>query len=251
LINITIKGNKGNNMPVIIGRPFVAIPPALSEFHYKFDDTLQTLALDSGPFGYNGAYINAPTLEVPAIYSGTAVSFDGVDQYMFTDTAVWGTAAGRPVFPMTLSMHFNIASLSSNLGLITTHNDTSRSRGLSAWITTATALTIQLGGGEFWNVSNLRTWSGIGTFSTGTDYHLIIVLEDVDTLTVYLNATAQTVGVPADGGAWTGAFSTSSGRCAIGRSLTGSSGNILYYFDGVIDDVRLYNTVFTPATLPA
>jgi hypothetical protein len=192
--------------------------------HYQFNPGGAAPSLtDAGPLGYTLTATNSPAYTTGVDGDAGAVYvFDGSSQYLSSASA-GGVPQGTT--PRTICAWVNPAVyLGSQVIAAYGADSNNNAFGLKLYNNNQVAITA-------WNndaIANisipLNTWTHLcGTFDGSTP----IIYRD---------------GIAATTGSFTGAISTTSGGLVIGRN-PGASG--AGYFQGKIDDVRIYNTVLS------
>lgn len=197
--------------------------------YYKMSNGAGTTVTDNGPNGLNGTTYNSPYWQTSGALAGsrTALDFDGTNEYVVTSSSPSLTSS------FTAECWFNAESSSQWKHLIevgTTQN---------------AALRMELG-----NEGQIYVAIGDGTAYTEADYtstgwtlntwnHLALVYNGTTTASVYLN------------GSLVGAFACNKNiNSAVGDlRIGGSSISGTRYFDGQIDEVRIWNDVRTEAEI--
>jgi len=191
--------------------------------YWKFDDENGIVAVDSSGTGNNGTLINGPAWTTGKV--GGALSFDGVDDYV--DASDTNLPIGNS------------------------------SATLSAWIkTTQTGEIYYLGWGTrsyFSEIvlgmlnNNLTVESfggsdeGNAVINDGNWHHVVGVWNGGSDVVEYVDGVEQTLT------SWLGSINIiSSGHLNIGRLI-----NSGYYFNGAIDEVRVYNRALSAAEVSA
>ncbi|KYK27216.1 hypothetical protein AYK26_04095 [Euryarchaeota archaeon SM23-78] len=183
---------------------------------YHFDEGSGTMASDSSGNGNDGT-INGATWTSNSIL-GNALEFDGANDYVDC-----GNNDLLNVDYVTVSMWFKANSFQDNAGLIAKGDNNNR----QYWIWTyQNSLSTEIDEGGFTNY--------LYSLQAGTWYHLAITYDGSNIIT-YINGTevnniAQNTGV----------ILTDDDPLLIGN-IPG-----FQYFNGIIDEVRIYNRALTP-----
>lgn len=194
--------------------------------HWKFDEGTGQYAYDSsinGNTGTFGAGAAAPTWTQG--YIGRALSFDGGD-YVNCGTG----ASLNPTLAITLEAWVKRASIGARHNFIGTNCSTPWSFEISEGNT--------LRADVFVNGGNQRTGWGSTQYTDTNNWHHVAFTYDTQTTNwvIYLDGkidgSGTFVGASIDGGA---------------QVYIGSEGGCGIYFNGLIDDVRIYNYARTAA----
>jgi hypothetical protein len=234
----------------------VSVPPYEADViadgvdaYWRLEELSGTVADDSVGL-VNGTYDGVPGLGVPGLISGsgTAVSFDGVDDRVrLPDSIVTNLAVRRA---QTVELWFRPDDVEKRQVL---YDQGGTSRGLSMYIRSGR---VYVGG---WNTVNDPSadtpWVGGPAFvsapvQANATYHLVLVYDaDDDRLEGFLNGVSmgtrdgigQLYAAFADGGI--GAMIEGT------RMDDGVFAGDAHHFDGVIDEVASYNEVLSAATI--
>lgn len=190
--------------------------------HWKFDEGEGDIAYDSA--GDNDGIIYGAQW-TDGIIDGALV-FDGVGDYV----DVGNDSSLKPGLPLTFSAWINFSE--SGKTIVSLEDLSSTYYGVWLNITPADRLEVSFGDGTGWADGRYRS-TKIGTtgLSTDTWYHVAGVVRGATDMDVYVNGVD-------DGGTYSGtggSLAYSSGNASIG---TCHIYNI--FFEGKIDDVRLY-----------
>ncbi len=197
--------------------------------HWKLDETSGTVAADSSGLGNDGIYTNGPSLNQPGIYGGAA-NFDGTNDYVnLGNLDVAGSA-------ITLAAWIKADSFTGSANRIIAKAD-GADLSNNYWSLTA----VDSGGNDYLGIL-LKTDSGGTQFlpsissplETGKWIHVAAVYNG-STLKLYKNGVEI--------------LSTAiSGNLTSGPMVPvwiGGSPSNEKYFDGLIDDVHIYNRALT------
>jgi hypothetical protein len=205
---------------------------------WKFDDGSGSVAIDSSGNDNTGTLVNSPTWTTGQING--ALSFNGVNQYV--DGGSGPTIDNLSARTITAWIKLNSYGESS-LGRIL---DKGTSTGWAFLVNNndiSNGLTFEQG----FSV-NMGSWGLANVLSTGTWYHVAVVYDSSSTSNVptfYVNGVAY---APTD------TFSSPSGT-AVDDSTTSIKIGALFptqrNFDGILDDVRIYNTALGAADIQA
>jgi hypothetical protein len=171
-------------MPIVIANPSI-LPTPLGL--WALDETAGTIAANSGS-GADGSYVNTPTLGVTGLKSsGTAVSFNGVDEYIETSITMthpnfalmcWISTASAPVG----TGEFNGPMYGGFRGIAWDHTDPS------------------FRGAGFVRVASTFYSATFGTLLGATTYHLALTY-DGSALRTYKNGSIVTTNSSMSGNA--------------------------------------------------
>ncbi|NOZ39438.1 MAG: LamG domain-containing protein, partial [Planctomycetes bacterium] len=197
--------------------------------HYKLDETSGTVATDSSGYGNDGTYTNSPTLGTAGPYPGdiaTAVDFDGSNDHVALGNlnvsgsqitiAAWFKADSFPGTASRIVAKANGSGLSDNYWSLTSYSS---------------------GGSNFLGIL-LKTDSG-GTVFIPSSTEALEIGEWTHVAAVYNGSTLKLYknGVEILSSAVTGNITSGP---TVPVWIAGSPSNEKY-FDGRIDDVRIYS----------
>jgi hypothetical protein len=192
---------------------------------WKFDDGSGTTAVDSSGSGYN-ATLNgtSPTWATGQI--GEAVSLNGTDNYVDA-----GNDVNINSNQMTISAWVKTANSNQNAYI-----GNMRFNGISGYVLDATA------GVFYWgNGTSQQSWSPSGVSPPDNKWTLITVVMDGNRLYYYKNgALAATTTESISGNVGAGAYTLKMGRDA---------GIANYFYNGSMDDVRIYNQALSASQI--
>jgi hypothetical protein len=193
--------------------------------HWQFNETSGTIANDLAVANNDGTYVGNPTLGVQGsntAANGTAVNLNGTSQSVTS-----GAKLLNGLSKFTLAAWIrpdkitpDVSFLGQN-GLIEFGIDTGLGK-LDLWTNSGGALVAN-------HQLALAKWSHVAAVGTGTG------------LKIYVNGVE--VG---SGGSATKSYGTNSGIFKVGEGVLNPSGN---YFDGRVDDVRVYSRALCPAEI--
>jgi hypothetical protein len=218
---------------VLISNPVYNEDGLVLSFH--FNEGSGTVAYDSSGNGNNGNLVNGPTW-VDGKF-GKALSFDGVNDYVEANDSI-GTFSY-----LTIAAWFKLNSLPSSYATIYFNGDGSGGNDIHLAITSDGAIFSRADAPSECDISIWKSSSGL--VSPGNWYHVVVVFDTVnDVKKVYLNGTlVQNV-------TYTCSIPTANYKDEIGRAYDNSFLNN-WYFNGVIDEVRIYNRALSDVEIQA
>jgi len=196
--------------------------------YWKFDEGSGTTANDSSGYGNNGTLYNGPTWTSGEV--GGALSFDGVDDYMDCGVADWFNS----LLNVTISLWVKPGSTQLQ------YADILSAHGWGYMVEQA-GTTNNLFYFSYWNGS---VWQGnnIQTQLTAGVWQHFVVQKDGTTIRHFVN------GVKTAEGSVSGNPVYSFGTKLMISRWSGSGGR---YFNGLIDEVRIYNRALSAAEIKA
>jgi hypothetical protein len=218
---------------VLISNPVYNEDGLVLSFH--FNEGSGTVAYDSSGNGNNGNLVNGPTW-VDGKF-GKALSFDGVNDYVEANDSI-GTFSY-----LTIAAWFKLNSLPSSYATIYFNGDGSGGNDIHLAIASDGAIFSRADAPSECDISIRKSSSGL--VSPGNWYHVVVVFDTVnDVKKVYLNGTlVQNV-------TYTCSIPTANYKDEIGRAYDNSFLNN-WYFNGVIDEVRIYNRALSDVEIQA
>lgn len=186
---------------------------------FNGQDVSGTTAYDRSGAGNTGTLTNGPAITEGR--SGQALSFDGTDDYV--------SIADSDVFtPSTISVAFWSKSDTISTQPVYIHRSSDSSR-----------IDIFVGPNIYCTFSNGTTYNtGFYSSTWDTSWHYVVCMWDGTTVSTYLD------GVLVKTESFSGTLPNISASVNIGRRSSTSS-----YFDGSIDEVRVYNRTLTAAEI--
>jgi concanavalin A-like lectin/glucanase superfamily protein/chitobiase/beta-hexosaminidase-like protein/parallel beta helix pectate lyase-like protein/uncharacterized protein DUF6298/collagenase-like protein with putative collagen-binding domain/uncharacterized protein DUF1565 len=206
--------------------PIDGVSPGLVA-HWKFDEGMGTSASDASGNGNTATLVNGPSWSTGTV--GKALYFDGVDDNLVVATSSSLNLSGS----FTLSAWVNPASMSTDFRSILVKNYTYY---LYASVAGYCGSGNPLGG--FSGGSDHNTVCQASPLPVNTWTYLALTYDGA-TLTLYRNGAAVA------GAAVSGAPSSTTETLQIGASQYGE------YFQGRIDEVRIYNKALTATEIQA
>ncbi|KKU76274.1 MAG: hypothetical protein UY03_C0040G0002 [Parcubacteria group bacterium GW2011_GWA2_47_64] len=200
--------------------------------HYKLDETSGTTATDSAGTN-NGTLTNSPTWTTGKL--NNALNFDGTNDYVTI-----GDIFYSDIFTVCAWFKSDVMTGSTGKTIVAKRNSSGITAGTNEWSFSIDAGTLQFiswnsGGGVTHNI-------GYNTALTAnTWYHGCAVQSgNGNTGYVYLN------GVVDASASQTSAMINSASLIQVGVRIAGSDTR---YFDGIIDDIRIYSRALTAADI--
>jgi hypothetical protein len=217
---------------VLISNPVYNEDGLVLSFH--FNEGSGTVAYDSSGNGNNGNLVNGPTW-VDGKF-GKALSFDGVNDYVEANDSI-GTFSY-----LTIAAWFKLNSLPGSYATIYFNGDGSGGNDIHLAITSDGAIFSRADAPAECDISIRKSSSGL--VSPGNWYHVVVFDTVNDVKKVYLNGTlVQNV-------TYTCSIPTANYKDEIGRAYDNSFLNN-WYFNGVIDEVRIYNRALSDVEIQA
>jgi len=206
---------------------------AAANLIWKFDEGSGPTTADSSGNGNTG------TLEGGCVWvpgrSGTAIQFNGTTSYVDCGNSATTNLLGS--VSMSAWVKLNGAAYDQKIGA----NQNGFFGGYKLCIYNSK---VEFEVRDASNVAHLnRNIAGGTVMTVGTWYHVVGVYDDVNhIITTYVDGQLdrQMTGVPAN------ALGSTTGSFIIGREPFDAT---LYFFNGIIDEVRVYNRVLTPTEI--
>lgn len=205
--------------------------------HWSLDETGGTSAYIKDYSGNGNHGTPTGTTYVRDGQIGGSRSFNGSNEYVNLGTGL------TPGLPITLSMWVyprstNQAQLfSTDKLLFTTHNHT----GMWAAINPGGTVSVHYGNNTACASTGRRSKAGTTSLALYQWHHLTLVISGATNMNIYINGVD-------DGGSYSGTGGNivyANRDASIGAGGECSTANKIYVFDGIIDDVNLYNYSFT------
>jgi len=193
--------------------------------YWHFDEGTGTSTYDASGNGKSGELMNSPTWKSASdCKAGQCIELDGINQWV--DLGNFDFLSGGS---FTISMWLNPDTVFSDDRIISSYTPGD---------TNAISVRFNSNKIEIWQ----SEWDIISSSTIGSDqwFHLAIVIVG-DSATAYINGEKELTGVQLGGN-----FDVNS--IGIGKQLAGSGGN---YFNGKVDEVRIYNTALSSSTIKA
>jgi hypothetical protein len=194
--------------------------------YWKLDDGSGASAADSSGFGNTGTLVNGPAWTTGQVNG--ALSFNGSSQYV-TVPAPTGSSLDLDKAPVTIAAWVNTNTITAQQAILVrglSNGIGSGNQGYGLWITSGGKINVgSAGGGNF--SSNVAI--------TASAWHQITAIINGTASKVYIDGVDQTpasvnIGVV-----------TSSLPLTIGASRNNTQTGYVGFFNGTLDDVRVYN----------
>jgi hypothetical protein len=203
---------------------------------WSFDgkDMSGTTALDRSGQGNNGTLTNGPTPTEGKI--GQGMSFDGSNDYV----DVGNNSALEIDVPVTISGWIKVNAMptgGNNNALIATDLQASNYSGMVVYLGEDRSIGVGYGDGGVPGPASRRNKDTSPIISIGSWHHIVGVIEGATEMLIYVDGVDI-------GGIYSGtgdAISYTASNAQIGAAGAWSS----LYFNGLIDDVRIYNRALT------
>ena len=193
--------------------------------HYEFEgDANDSVGTNHGTvFGaeYTGGQI------------GSALSFDGLDDYV----DLGNDPSLKPTFPLTVSAWINASNLEKISYILGLDDQSSNYYGISFFVRGPehfNKLATSYGDGGHPSSVNRRSKIGNTTLLADTWYHVTAVIRGATDMDLYINGDN-------DGGWYDGTGGSLAYSNGNSHVATGGYAVVPHNFNGVIDDVRIYN----------
>ena len=178
-----------------------------------------------------GDYVNDPTLGVTgAISDDTAARFDGVNEYMQAGTT------GLPVGTSSRSVEMWFKTTSSGKEVLFSYGALGTNQAFGLWLNAGGASMTAWGNGDD------KTFTLSSAVNDG-NWHQVVKTYNGTQIQLYID------GAPLTAQNATRATTTNSYGFVVGAILNPASSNYGNFFDGSLDEVSLYNTVLSQATV--
>jgi len=195
--------------------------------YWSFDDGTGTVAVDGSGNGNDGTLYNMEEADWVDGAVGKALSFDGVDEFVEIDDPVLGEAA------ITISAWVKKTAYTRYQGIVADYYGGYKNFILG-YETPENSVAFYVGDGTS------RDSIFITGFTQDEWHHIVGVFDgSAGTLAIYLDGNKQEKNTSI-----TNVGSSQSPYCSIGRYSS-------YYFNGLIDEVRIYNRALTPSEIKA
>ena len=196
--------------------------------YWKFDEGSGTTAYDSSGYGNNGTLYNGPTWTAGKV--GGALSFDGVDDYVDCGNAVSLNTTNAITVELWVKPR---GSYTGNYQMFVGKNYG------DSWAIARLATSDNF----HWYINTTGSgWQAVtyGTLIPDNWYHLVMTYDSsTGKWYAYINGAQYLLKT------LSGTIGISSTNLQIGRDLT------IYFSNGLIDDVRIYNRALSAAEIKA
>ena len=198
--------------------------------HWKFDEGQGETAFDS--VGFNDGTIYGAQW-TPGKVGDYALEFDGQDDYV----DLGNDSSLKPDLPFSISAWINLSQINTYNRIVALDINLVNYYGIWFMVGPDNHLQISYGDGGTTSASNRRTKLSTTIFTQDIWYHVVAVVRGPTDMDIYINAVD-------DGGTYSGSggvLKYSDGNCTIGYNYTPGT-----FFNGKIDDVRLYSRSLSP-----
>jgi hypothetical protein len=209
--------------------------------HWTFDET-SGAALDSSGNGFNGTIVGT-VIQGQTGKIGGAYLFAGAG---WVDFGVGTVTTQITNFPISIS--YWIQSTSTGTGVTECAVWMGKNGSTQQYLQTGIKAGNAYAAYRNTNFDSAVAWKDDGTTHTEGDgvwHHIVAVYPDATVRHVYVD------GVLADSTTYTQNYFTGTNQVAVGNNNRNSSGTYTDPFDGLIDDVRIYNHVLSEAEILA
>jgi len=200
--------------------------------HWKLDEGAGIVAYDSASDN-DGNLMGDPNWVTGKIGS-YALSFDGDGDYI----NVGNDLSLKPPLPVTLAAWIKLSMVNKDQHIINLDKLPSVHTGIWFAVRDTNELVATYGDGGGGNPSDRRTKNGTTALDVDTWYHVAAVIKGPTDMDIYINGVD-------DGGTYSGSGG-SLYYTANNDSFIGSYGGFSHFFDGIIDDVRVYDRALFP-----
>lgn len=208
--------------------------------HWRFDEGSGTTASDNSGNGNTGTIHGATWVDGMTINgaTGKGLSFDGTDDFIYKDTGVSGIGGTDK---MTLEAWIKRGTTSSD-GAICTVGDYDAYQFLQLIIRGDDKIQATFGNDA--STAHMQFWTD-NTLTDTTNWHHIVATYDAGTIHIYVDSVDW---AGTHSGTWAGNVVSPTIYLRIGNTYY--SGNI-HHFNGIIDEVKIYNDARSPAEILA
>lgn len=204
--------------------------------HWKFDEASGLAAYDSSGNFLNGTLTNGPTRTASSsCQMGSCLGFNGTSNYVnFTSSGVLNITGNQ-----TISLWVKSSTAVTNADIAGRWLSSVDNKKIWRLRVDGTLLTFRVSADGIANSSDATT-----TISSAIDgnWHHIVAMYDGSSIGVYIDGTLRGSTVYSGG-----LFSDVGSILRVGASSSG--GGIAAYFEGIIDDVRIYNRALSAAEI--
>jgi len=215
----------------------LAMPP-VSE--WLMDEGTGTLTQDAGTAGIDGTLINTPTWATG--FFDYALSFNSASFQAVNMNNTSASGPLKPALPVTITAWIKLNNTGGIQRIFSSDNSDNSSviAGYDIGIVSG-VLECDYGDGAGAGTTHRRSKSGTTALTTGKWYFVAAVIQGATNMTLYVNGVNENGSYSGTGG--TMAYTTTPSKIA--------TSNTVNYFNGVIDDVRVYNTALSAAQISA
>ncbi len=206
---------------------------------WHMDETTGSSVADSSGNGHNGSAIGT-IIETADQKLGTAArSFNGTSDYISLGTELNSITS----LPVTIEAWIKVDSQTGTVMIVQQNESATNYYGFRFGVVGTYQLDVSYGSGGAIGAASRRSYTTpVNTLTAGQWYHVAGVIRGATDMSIYVNGV-NVGGTYAGSG---GAMSVS-GNGSIGRGVFASN----FYFDGIIDEVRISNIVRTPEEIKA
>ena len=201
--------------------------------NFRFDEASGTTAYDFGTAALTGTLVNSPAWT--AGWFSDALNFNGSNTSVSLNDS-GSTGPLKPALPVTVSAWIKITANSTNQTVFTSDEfDSTKYYGYVMQIN-AGVLTGAFGSGGASGPASRCSKVGTTVLIPGQWYHVAMVIQGATNMNLYINGVD-------DGGTYSGTGGAMVYSNAVSKIGSGGSS---WIFNGIIDDVRVYNYALTP-----
>lgn len=236
LANYNAGDNAGGYEALILGKSPLG--------YWRMNDDGGTI-IDSSGNNNDGSMYGRRSANQTSLLAGEVNSLLFDSTATTDDAVINGPSLGSISFPITLELWWEPTDLSnSQIGLLATHADSSNYAGAAlSYSTTSNNLNLAIGDGSGQLSSDVRFYKPNAAYKfypeVGKLYHIVIVLEDFNTVSFYINGAK----IPLLDVTGTG-LSMATGLGTVKVGWWGTFTGVGYY-----DEVAIYNTILTEADI--
>lgn len=197
--------------------------------HYAFNNNADDLSPKRNNGTLNGPVFVSDRHGVPS----SACYFDGVD-----DIISFNRDEDLGFFPVSLSFWINAHTISGALFGTDINFNASSGIYVSFGVQPETyhRIALNVGNGNSINPGNRRTFIADQELATDSLYHIVGIIKGIEDMEIYING--ESVECFTTGSASTYAYLS-------GNGVIGMSADFVRYYNGILDDLRIYNRVLT------
>ena len=193
--------------------------------YWSFDDGSGSVAVDGSGNGNDGTLVNMEEADWVDGVVGKALEFDGVDEYVDCGNAGLDLSGDG-----TISLWINSSATYSEVIILIDRY--SGSYGYAIFFDSATTIALRFG-------TDSKNSISVGNLLDGNSHHIVMVRDSGTFLKLYVDGVEKYSGV-----------SNGSDASVSSNTHIGGRGETLN-FDGLIDEVRIYNRALTASEIKA